>query len=248
MFTTTKHHPTTRGRHSTIAARTSTRSTGAEWRALAWLIRHPLFLLVPAGLLAAAHAWGPVLVPAVLGGLLIAALVWWRAHPPSYDRFVAPRVRSAWRRWTTYRGRRWAGVLADCELTRDTRTGRPLVPRVLRVRAVTPSIDRVTVRMVRGQHLDTFTERAPALADALGAHRVTTTRVRPGVLALVVERRMPFPTTVPATPIPGRVDEVDLAALDVGDTETGAPFLLRIRGKHLPVVGRSGSGKRSLLW
>jgi S-DNA-T family DNA segregation ATPase FtsK/SpoIIIE len=248
MFTTTKHHPTTRGRHGTIAARTSTRSTGAEWRALAWLARHPLFWLVPAGLLAAVRTWGPVLVPAILGALLVAALVWWRAHPPSYDRFIAPRVRSTWRRWTTYRGRRWTGVLADCELTRDTRTGRPLVPRVLRVRAVTPSIDRVTVRMVRGQHLDLWTERAAVLGDALGAHRVTTTRVRPGVLALVVERRMPFTTTVPATPIPGRVDEVDLNGLDVGDTETGAPFLLRIRGKHVLVVGRSGSGKGSLLW
>jgi S-DNA-T family DNA segregation ATPase FtsK/SpoIIIE len=248
MFTTTKHHPTTRGRHGTIAARTSSRSTGAEWRALAWLVRHPLFWLVPAGLLAAAHTWGAVTLGVALGGLLLVVLIWWRAHPPSYDRFVAPQIRSTWRRWTTYRGRRWAGVLADCELTRDTRTGRPLVPRVLRVRAVTPSIDRVTVRMVRGQHLDTFTERAPALADALGAHRVTTTRIRPGVLALVVERRMPFPTTVPAAPIPSRVDEVDLNGLDVGDTETGAPFLLRIRGKHVLVVGRSGSGKGSLLW
>jgi S-DNA-T family DNA segregation ATPase FtsK/SpoIIIE len=248
MFTTTKHHPTTRGRYGTVAARPSTRSSGVEWRALAWLVRHPLFWLVPAGLLGAAHTWGAIALGVSLAGLLLAVLVWWRAHPPSYDRFLAPWVRSTWRRWTAYRGRRWAGVLADCELTRDTRAGRPLVPRVLRVRAVTPSIDRVTVRMVRGQHLDLWTERAPVLADALGAHRVTTTRVRPGVLALVVERRMPFTTTVPATPIPGRVDEVDLNGLDVGDTETGAPFLLRIRGKHLLIVGRSGSGKGSLLW
>jgi len=132
MFTTTKHHPTTRGRHGTVAARTSTRSTGAELRALGWLIRHPLFWLVPAGLLAGVHAWGAVALGVTLAGLLVAVLVWWRAHPPSYDRFLAPRVRSTWRRWTAYRGRRWAGVLADCDLTSDTRTGRPLVPRVLR--------------------------------------------------------------------------------------------------------------------
>ncbi|MGQ0576740.1 MAG: FtsK/SpoIIIE domain-containing protein [Pseudonocardia sp.] len=247
MFThtTTRHHS---GRPGTVALRPSTRSTGAELRALAWLLRHPLFVLLPVALVAAARTWGPVAVGITVGALLLAVLIWWRAHPTSYDRFLAPRVRSAWRRWTAYRGLRWAGVLADCELTRERGGGRPLVPRVLRVRAVTPSIDRLTVRMIRGQHLDTWTERAPALADALAAHRITITRQRPGVLTVIVERRMPFTSVVPAPAIPGAVDEVDLSALDVGDTETGAPFLLRIRGKHVLTVGRSGAGKGSLLW
>jgi S-DNA-T family DNA segregation ATPase FtsK/SpoIIIE len=242
-FTITDH----RGRPGTLAARPSTRSTGTELRALAWLLRHPFVLGVPVALVAAARTWSATLVGITVGGLLLGVLLWWRTHPPSYDRFLAPRVRSVWRRWTAYRGRRWAGVLADCELTRDTR-GRHLVPRVLRVRAVTPSIDRVTIRMVRGQHADTWTERAPALADALGAHRVSITRTRPGVLAVIVERRMPFPHVLPAPAIPTAADEVDLSALDVGDTETGAPFLLRIRGKHVLTVGRSGAGKGSLLW
>ena len=77
-----------------------------------------------------------------LAGLVAVLLVWWRAHPASFDRWAAPRIRSAWRRWTVYRGRRWAGLLDECELTRDhRRTGATLCPRVLRVRVGDP-VDR----------------------------------------------------------------------------------------------------------
>ncbi|MGH3615628.1 MAG: hypothetical protein ACRDRK_24130 [Pseudonocardia sp.] len=70
--------------------------------------------------------------------------------------WIAPRVRTVWRRWTTYRDRRWRGVLTDCDLTRENRrTGHVLCPRLLRVRAVTPSIDTLSVRIVRGQDPNT---------------------------------------------------------------------------------------------
>ena len=180
---------------------------------------------------------------------MVVLLVWWRAHPATFDRWAAPWVRSTWRRWTVYRGHRWAGVLADCDLVRDNRrTGQILVPRVVRVRSVTASIDTLTVALVRGQDLDTWTDRTAALAEALGAHRVAVTRHRPGRLRLVVERQMPFPSMLDAPAIPATTDEVDLTALDVGDTERGTPFTVRVRGKHLLVVGASGAGKGSLLW
>jgi S-DNA-T family DNA segregation ATPase FtsK/SpoIIIE len=63
-----------------------------------------------------------------------------------------------------------------------------------------------------------------------------------------VERRMPFEHTLDAPTIPTTSSDVDLRALDVGDTEHGQPFLIRIQGKHLLVVGGSGAGKGSLLW
>lgn len=237
------NHPGDRG------VRGATRSTGTEIRALVWLLRHPAFALIPVLGIWAVALWGATAVASGLGGLLAGFLIWWRAHPPTYDRWIAPRIRTIWRRWTAYRGRRWRGVLTDCDLTRENRrTGQILCPRVLRVRAVTPSIDTLTVRIVRGQDPATFTEKMPALADALGAHGVAVTRARPGVLSMVVERRMPFPNVIDAAPIPATSDLVDLRALDVGDNERGEPFTIRARGKHLLVVGASGAGKGSLLW
>ncbi|WP_297657635.1 hypothetical protein [Pseudonocardia sp.] len=86
------------------------------------------------------------------------------------------------------------------------------------------------------------TDHTLAFADALGAHRVAVTRARPGVLTVVIERRMPVERDIVAAPIPVTSEEVDLGALDVGDNERGVPFLLRVRGKHVLVVGASGAG------
>ncbi|WP_219414865.1 cell division protein FtsK [Pseudonocardia nigra] len=237
------------GRNVTVAGRASTRSTGAEMRALVWLARHPLVAILPALVLTAALRWGAAVTGVLLAGLALGLLVWWRAHPPTYDRWVAPWLRTGWRRWTAYRGRRWRGVLDDCDLTRENRrTGELLVPRIVRARSVTPSIDTLTVALVRGQDVTAWTDRAPALADALGAHRVAVTRARPGRLTVVVERRMPFGHVLDAPAIPATSAEVDLTALDVGDTERANPFCMRIRGKQVIVVGGSGAGKGSLLW
>jgi S-DNA-T family DNA segregation ATPase FtsK/SpoIIIE len=232
-----------------VSTRRTTRATGREWRAALWMLRHPLFVLVPAAVTAAAWRWGITAVGIALGGLAVGLVVWARLHPPSFDRWLAPWLRARWRRWTVYRGRRWAGLLADCELAREQRrTGELLVPRVLRVRSATPSIDTVYVRMVRGQDLKTWTDRAEALAVALAAHRVAITKVRPAVLAIVVERDMPFDHVIPAPEIPADTDAVDLSALDVGDNEHGEAFLLAIAGRHVLTAGASGAGKSSLLW
>ena len=88
--------------------------------------------------------------------------------------------------------------------------------------------------MVPGQDLKTWVERLPALADALGVHQIAATRRRPGVLALIIERRKPFTYVVPATRIPELAAEVDLSAVDVGDDEYGGPYTLRLRGTPLP--------------
>ncbi len=79
--------------------------------------------------------------------------------------------------------------------------------------------------MIPGQDLKTWVERLPALADALGVHQIAATRHRPGVLALVIERRMPFTFIVPATRIPELAAEVDLGAVVIGEDEYGRPYL-----------------------
>lgn len=229
--------------------RGSRRATGVEWRAAWWLCRHPAFVLIPAILAVFYINLGPWPVALVLGGLGLDLLLWARLHPPSFDRWAAPRLRRHWRRWTDYHGRRWAAVLADCELVRDNRrTGQLVVPRVARVRCPSRSIDVVHVRMARGQDLRTWTDKADALAAALFAHRVGIAKLRPAVLAVIVERSMPFEHVVPAPEIPASVRDVDLSALDVGDDEYGRALLLGIEGHHVLVAGRTGSGKGSLVW
>ncbi len=161
--------------------RRNTRATGRDWRTAVWLARHPLWWALPLGLAVLTHAVGLVVTGAALAGLLLVGLGWSRAHPTSYDRLLAPWLRSARRRWSAYAGPRWRNVLTACDLTRENRrTGELVVPRVLRVRSATPSIDTVYVRLVRGQDLRTWTERAEALAHALGAHRVAIATRRPG--------------------------------------------------------------------
>jgi S-DNA-T family DNA segregation ATPase FtsK/SpoIIIE len=239
----------TNNRGGAVTGRRSTRPIGAEFRALAWLLRHPGWLVVPALGIWAAALWGVTAAGFGVGGLVAGVLAWWRAHPASFDRWAAPHIRSTWRRWTAYRGRRWRDVLDECDLTREhRRTGQLLVPRIVRVRSITPSVDVLTVRIVRGQETAMFADRAAALADALGAHQVAASRAKPGVVTIIVERRMPFTHTLDAPAIPDSVDEVDLTALDIGDDEFGRPFLLRIKGKPVLVVGGTGAGKSPFLW
>jgi S-DNA-T family DNA segregation ATPase FtsK/SpoIIIE len=229
--------------------RRSTRPIGREIRGLVWLGRHPTILLLPAALGWAVHTWGPYPTGGVVGGLVLTVVIWWRVHPPSYDRFAAPRLRSLWRRWTDYRGNHWRDALDDVGLTKARRrTGEVLCPRVLRAQAVTPSIDVLTVRLVRGQDLKAWTDRSEALAEALMAHRVAISKRRPSVLTVVVERELPFAEVIPTPQIPASASAVDLRRLDVGDNEYGGPFHLDLLGKHLLVAGASGAGKGSLLW
>src|SRR3954471_5227201 len=72
------------------SVRASTRRTGGEFRALAWLLRHPLTVTIPALAVAAVHTWGHVAVDYSAAGLLVVLVVWWRAHPASFDRWLAP--------------------------------------------------------------------------------------------------------------------------------------------------------------
>lgn len=242
------NRPSLRHHHREVV-RHSSRPVGGEFRGLAWLVRHPLFALIPTALIAVSVMIGAIPTAAALGLLALTAVVWGRLHPPSFDRWAAPTLRAFWRRWTTYRGRRWASVLADCGLARENpHTGRIDAPRILRVRSSTRSIDTLRVRLTRGQDLTLWAGRTETLADALRAHRVAVTRHRPGVLTVVVERQMPFTLPIPAPAIPADADAVDLAALPVGQDEYGHPFHLAVPGRHVLVAGATGSGKGSLIW
>ncbi|MFP5022526.1 FtsK/SpoIIIE domain-containing protein [Pseudonocardia phyllosphaerae] len=225
------------------------RPAGREVQALAWLAQHPGFVIGPLLGLGLTMTLGPIITGAVFTALVFGVAAWGRAHPASFDRYAAPRLRASWRRWTIYRGHRWARLMGDCGLTREHRgSGEHLVPRVLRVRSATASIDTVYVRIVRGQDVAFWQEKAPVLWEALIAHRVAITRHKPGVVAVVIEWEMPFTRTIPAPPIPARSEDVDLGGVELGDNERGEPFTAPVIGGHRLVAGASGSGKGSLLW
>ncbi|MGH3773706.1 MAG: FtsK/SpoIIIE domain-containing protein [Pseudonocardiaceae bacterium] len=228
---------------------TTTRKTGWEWRVAGWAARHPGAMSAPVGLTASAVEFGVTPTVCAVGGLVGGMGAWYRGHPATFDPTVGRWLRGARRRWLTYVGLRWRRVMEDCDLTKVRRgTHEVLTPRVVRVRAATPSIDTITVRMVLGQRLSLWEDRCEELAHAFGAERVVVSQVRPGVVALVIERRSPFTEPVPAPRIPDSSAEVDLTALVVGEDEYGADFTIRLIGRCLLVVGTMGAGKGSLIW
>jgi S-DNA-T family DNA segregation ATPase FtsK/SpoIIIE len=107
--------------------------------------------------------------------------------------------------------------------------------------------DRVTVRMVIGQHPADWARRLDALAHGFGARSCQVRELprRPGYLQLVVGRRDPLAAVVPALDV---AEPTDLEALPVGRCEDGTPWTVRLRGSHTLIAGATGAGKGSVLW
>jgi S-DNA-T family DNA segregation ATPase FtsK/SpoIIIE len=229
----------------------STRRRGVEWRATLWLARHPGVAVVPAAAGAGVVEVGPVGVGGLVAGAAVGMFGWYRGHPDSFDSVAAPRVRAWRRRWllSRYTGPRWHDVTLSCDLAPvDRKTGAPRFPRVLKVRSYSPTIDTLWIRLVPGQSPAQWEARSPELAEALKAERVAVERVRPQVLALVVERADPFGEVVDAPEMPWDSAAVDLSAVYLGEDERGADWCEPLLGQHWFFAGASGSGKNSLTW
>ncbi|MBB5910495.1 cell division protein FtsK [Actinoalloteichus hymeniacidonis] len=206
---------------------------------------------LPVSVGASAATFGPVTTSAVAAGLGVGLLSWYRGHPDSFDHLLLPRLRAARRRWWSYAGHRWSRALRDCDLTREHRqTQVERVPRILRVRSVTPSIDMVDVLMVGGQTLRMWQDQAEPLADALRAHHLVVLKIRPQTVRLVIERTDPFGDAAPidAMPIAEDSADVDLTAVPLGETEFGEEWTEQLIGRHWLNAGVTGSGKGSLMW
>ncbi|HEX3781008.1 MAG TPA: cell division protein FtsK [Pseudonocardiaceae bacterium] len=222
---------------------------GVEVRAVRWIARHPQFVAAPASVAASLIELGPYSTGGIAAGLALTGVGWMRAHPASFRQHATPRFRSSHRRWVRYHGRRWHNLCYACDLVKeDRRTGEPRFPRVLRVSSPTPSIDRITVRLAPGQSLRTWVDRQEELAAMLNADVVGITRIKPQQLVLTVVHGNPFVRPVPAAEIPEDVADVNLRALELGDTEYGETWTEPLIGQNWFVHGAIGSGKSSFIW
>lgn len=227
--------------------RKSTRRTGMEWRALTWLARHPVTTAAPVLLGTGVVELGPMPVAATVAGVGLAGLGWYRGHPDSFDEHAGPWLRSVRRRWLRYVGARWRGIMIDCGLYRENRkTGQVEVPRILRVRSSSPSIDTVYVKVLRGQSLKWFQDRHEELAMALKADALGVIKVRPQVIALTIVRGNPFTDVVDPAEVPEDADAVDLNTIYLGEDEYGHDWTEPLWRQHWFGVGATGSGKGSL--
>lgn len=228
----------------------SKRKTGLEWKAAAWAARHPVLSLgVPAIGYAAASA--PEVTMATAGASVAAAIAWARAHPGSFDHLALPRLRSARRRWLswTYTGPAWKRNMRETGLTRQHPTnGELLVPRVQKIRVHSRHVETVWVKMLKGQTHKQWEDALDALAVAFNAERVAIEKVKPQVVALIVQRTEPFTSIIELPPMPADAGEVDLTSIVLGVDEYGEPWRESVLGNHFLVVGASRSGKNSITW
>jgi hypothetical protein len=209
--------------------RNNNQSSNDEWIAeLAWALAK-----------AAGHLlWWTILFPALSvpvivaiwigvghgppAGLLTTALAvagytaWACVQPSSFTQWVVDPVRQRWLSWLRYR-RNWQAICALHGLTAKLGQ-RTLVPALQSVR-IGAHTDVLDVRVVSGQSVNDWQKQAAALAAAWRADRLTIRATAPGELRVVIMRgdvladpvRLPMPTA--ATP-------VDLAAVQVGVTES----------------------------
>ncbi|GAB3236413.1 hypothetical protein GCM10027447_34740 [Glycomyces halotolerans] len=228
----------------------SKRKVGLEWKAAAWAARHPLITTgVPGVGLAAATA--PEMAAAVAGAGIAGTLAWARANPPSFDRLAAPHLRTVRRRWlsASYTGIGWRRNMRECGLTRQhPGTGELLVPRVVKVRAHTPHVETVWVKLLKGQTHKQWTDALETLAVAFNAERVSIEKVKPQIVALIVQRTEPFTDPIPAPDLLEDATEIDLTSIYLGLDEYGNEWRESVLDNHFLISGASRSGKNSITW
>ncbi|PRY62560.1 FtsK/SpoIIIE domain-containing protein [Glycomyces artemisiae] len=226
------------------------RKTGREWKAAAWALHHPILTTAATGLGIAA-ATAPEMTGAALVAGVAGTVTWARVHPESYDRYAAPRVRDARRRWLSwnYMGLGWRRNMRECGLSRShPGNGDILIPRVLKVQVHSRHVETIFVKLLKGQTHKQWTDALDALAVAFNAERVAIEKVKPQVVALIVQRTEPFTCTIDLPPLPQTESEVDLGSVFLGIDEYGAAWCESVLGNHFLVVGASRSGKNSITW
>jgi S-DNA-T family DNA segregation ATPase FtsK/SpoIIIE len=218
----------------------------ATWRMLAGALRltwrHPIALAAVMGLGVIWTRYGYPIVLALVGLTATAGLSWTLIDRSSFLRLVGWRLLAWWRLVSIYR-RHWQPVMIVSGLGRHLR-GRDYLPHLLRVTCTTWA-DLVTVKMLSGQAVTDWTGRTEHLAHGFGAPACRISVERSGRLLLTFPRSDPLAVPLPAIPVPATAS-VD--PVQVGATEEGMPWRLRLHGTHVLVAGATGAGKGSVIW
>lgn len=210
----------------------------------AWeILKRPKLLL---GVIVFAYAWNRVSQGTLTLACLFLAVapgIWCGVHRGSFNHILIPTIRNLWRRLTIYQPS-WRTTMRTLNLHQPIENKPDRYPRLLRVES-NEWMDRLLVKPCRGSVID-YRKKAPDIATQFGAG---TCRVRKDTdpRNLWIELRTGDPLAEPIKPPPPDPN-VDLERVQVGITEDGDPWYLKILGRHLLLAGETGAGKSSLLW
>ncbi|WP_250562851.1 FtsK/SpoIIIE domain-containing protein [Sphaerisporangium fuscum] len=216
------------------------------FRAIAGLVkmvwRHPIACLTVAAPVALAVTVGWRLA-LVLFVATVSGLVAWRLTDPwSFNVCVGLRLR-AWWRWMWIYRRHWQPVMVVSGLAKHL-GGREYLPRLVKV-TCTDTADVVRVKMLSGQSVAEWQERADNLAHGFSGIECRVQLDKPGRVTLLFPRRDLLATPISALPMWG---DVRVSEVPIGLREDGSAYLLKLHGTHVLVAGATGSGKGSWLW
>ncbi|MGW4637058.1 FtsK/SpoIIIE domain-containing protein [Sphaerisporangium sp. NPDC004334] len=215
-------------------------------RAMAGLVRivwrHPIACLAVATPPTLAVLYGWLVAVLVVVSTVTTLLGWWLSHPASFTRWAGLRLRAWWRWMWTYR-RHWQPVMVIAGLAAHI-GGREYLPRLLKVTR-TPTADVVCVRMLSGQSVTEWQDRADNLAHGFAGVQCRIKLDRPGRISLVLPHRDLLAAPIPGLPIPR---DAQVSAVAIGLHEDGSCYRLKLHGTHVLVAGATGAGKGSWLW
>lgn len=183
------------------------------------------------------------------GIAFLASGTWWLLDKPTFDRFAGRLLRAWARRWAVYQ-RQWAKITFACNLVTTNHRGETLAPKLTGVRS-TWVWDTLHIRMAKGQQPGDFEGVLERLTNAYKARAGNIRQVKPGKIALDLQRREPFDELpIPLPELTESAEAVDLRRLVIGKDEYGRELSLNLvdGDVHVLFAGATGAGKGSWQW